>query len=114
MSNTDTIKFLKEARALITNPKNWTSGSYARNAKGEGTDPDSSEAVCWCGAGAIFKVTDGYASIGPNRNAPKAWAAFASFNDFTKTTIPNINDALGHDAILKAFDNTIEYLESQI
>lgn len=33
--------------------KGWTQGEMARNAKGDGVEPESKEAVCFCVVGAL-------------------------------------------------------------
>lgn len=55
------VDILKTARELLSDPKRWTKGSFARmeGKKGEtgATVPAlSDKAVCWCAEGAIQKA----------------------------------------------------------
>ena len=44
---------IDDAIALIAQPEQWTTGSYARDAAGKPTDPENQEAVQYCAIGAL-------------------------------------------------------------
>lgn len=46
-------EILNEAYKLLSRPKGWCKGSYAKNVAGELTYPQSPYAVSFCSAGAI-------------------------------------------------------------
>lgn len=57
-------KYSKEAIATAINntadfikehPEKWESGQLATDASGQGVDPQSDKAVCWCALGRIVK-----------------------------------------------------------
>jgi hypothetical protein len=48
------VDLLRDARARLSDPKKWTAGEYARDSAGRDTDPSSTDAVSWCGQGAIY------------------------------------------------------------
>jgi hypothetical protein len=45
---------------LLDTPEKWTKGAFARDSKGDSIDPRSSEAVCWCIEGALYKCYTDY------------------------------------------------------
>lgn len=105
-----TADLLREARDLIADPKCWTQGELARDAGGSPCDPDAPEAVCWCAAGAIFKVEG--AGVGEALQAFRASMREYGF------LIPCLNDGFDriddlspHQAILRVFDETIQRAE---
>ena len=51
------IETLQGMRDLLTEPVHWTTGSRARNARGEYVAPSHQNAVCWCIVGAYQKVS---------------------------------------------------------
>jgi hypothetical protein len=52
-----TVVLLKKARGLIENPANWVQGVNARNAEGKTVNSISSDATCFCAAGALLNAT---------------------------------------------------------
>jgi len=45
-------------RDVLTGPKRWTRGAYARNWYGMPVGPESHNAECWCISGAARRVCD--------------------------------------------------------
>ena len=58
------LKVLREARALIAKPENWTQGALARNKTNERCDPHDKDACQWCASGAIHRVAARRISLG--------------------------------------------------
>ena len=99
---------LRAARARIEDPKNWTTGQFARNAKGDPVSCYSRKAVCWCAIGAVSaERPDNY-----GRDA-LGFLYMASADLFKQEDISIINDSLGHDAVLRAFDAAIAAAEAE-
>jgi len=47
---------LIKAKKLISDPKKWTQGWYAKNNHGQYTWPAHEDAVCFCSIGAVIKI----------------------------------------------------------
>lgn len=96
-----TVEVLVKARELLSDPKRWAKGAYAKTAAGLGVNARSPQAVCYCSSGALYHfddLTDGF---------PLAW------NTLTMVvggSIPAWNDApeRAHAEILDAFSRAIE------
>lgn len=52
------VEILKATKELLSDPKRWTIGKYARNSFYTETSPLSPDAVCFCLSGAIAKVAN--------------------------------------------------------
>lgn len=50
------LNLLTGMRELLSDPKKWTKGAYARNCQGYGVPFKSEEAVCFCLQGAAMKI----------------------------------------------------------
>src|SRR5438132_8158865 len=79
-----TTMVLKKARALIV--RGWTQGWFARNSKGEHTNPCAKDAVEWCLSGAIIKATPYSCDTNPFRTIR------SSFRDRKPRSLPRWND----------------------
>jgi hypothetical protein len=106
---------LIKARALIADPERWTQHALARDAHGlshpsahpqgnnifwEGLQGNDPQACAWCAIGALQHVKPS------SLKALKllAIAADALYN----THIANVNDELGHTAVLAIYDHAIK------
>lgn len=104
-----TVKtILREARALIEDPARWTQGASARTADGRETFAACPDAVQWCAAGAVRKVSDFPGSA----NHARANALLGAQARAIGHTTPAVNDALGHTAVLQMFDAAIAAAEA--
>lgn len=56
---TTPVEVLDRTIALLSDPANWTTDYFARNAKGQDVDVRSPDATCFCIMGAIERVTRG-------------------------------------------------------
>lgn len=52
------VETLEKARDLIAQEGKWTQGWFARAANGDAVIAECDDAVCFCMAGAIKRVTD--------------------------------------------------------
>jgi len=96
----DVVATLTAARELLSDPVRWTKGRMARDAAGERAYSRSPEAVCWCAAGALNKVSSawGVQEAQGILFASVSGKGIAAFNDDPTTT---------HADILAAFDRAI-------
>jgi hypothetical protein len=100
------LDILKAARNLITDPKNWTKGTSARNKYGRKVTPWCSEAVCWCSMGAIAKAA----------NFPIENKEYSAAHEYLRVVmnsdVARFNDERTHRDVLNAFDTAINELEN--
>ena len=87
---------LAAARELISDKNRWCQGSEAEDAAGRWILPSHLNAVRWCALGAVEKVSD----------ISRALDIFADTMD-----VININDDMGHEAILAYLDARIEEMQ---
>lgn len=97
-----TADILREARKLIERPEAWTQGVWARNAAGAEVEESSSDAVCWCSVGAIFRVA-------PRQNYDVIRALAALTGGMSPIAF---NDTHTHAEVLAALDKAIALAES--
>ena len=100
----DVLTTLKEARILLSTPKAWTINCLARNAREQAVSPEDETSVCWCAAGALYKVNPGLDG-----------AALAAWNVLDRTafeihglSVATFNDAQKSvEPVLELFDRAI-------
>lgn len=86
------------ARALITNPAHWTQRADARTVEGLSVHPSDPRAVCYCGIGACERIAAG------NTLRELKYVADQIYG----LSIVDVNDTIGHTAVLRMFDRAIE------
>lgn len=98
---TTAIEILVAARELLSDEKRWTKEYYARDAAGEGVNPSSKRAVCWCLVGAMRKSPIGklHQEVGLDLIHSVVDGHIAGFNDDPNTT---------HADVLRVLDAAIE------
>ena len=112
MTTEEQIKILKQIKEYFSNPRNWTQGAVARNAKGERVIPSNPNAVCYCLIGAIEKFI-------PPKDAPN-FIKQNQIKDFISTVSFNlsgfcpvlVNDDLGYDSVMQLLDESVLFLET--
>lgn len=97
----ETIEALRQARELITPEDRFCRGQYAKTEHGTPASPTMSNAYRFCGLGAVRKVTGTY------RDHAAVEALKAAASDLYDMDVADVNDEIGHDAILKVFDKAI-------
>ena len=115
---TTTKGYLTAARAKIADKSNWTKHVLARDANGNdkpsdhplannkfwgGLDGRYPQACQWCAMGAVQAVTP--VEHEQDANTALSIAARQLHNGYS---IPEVNDELGHAAVLACFDKAIE------
>lgn len=99
---------LKDARALISDPKHWTRRVEARSGRKK-VEPWAPEANRWCSLGAMYRVGNDV-RLGNYREWHKASVAL---NDAMGGWIGLFNDHHTHAEVLAAFDVAITELRSR-
>jgi hypothetical protein len=100
MSERPIFELLEAARDRIMPIESWTTGTWARNADGCPCWPTSAAAVCWCARGSVY-AEHGYASAGGLALLDQA------ARELYDLSSPEVNDALGHAAVLRIYDRAI-------
>lgn len=75
----ETVKILRAARDLISDPKKWTQGAYARDANGDLCRCEGPEAASWCAFGVLWGRQD--ATYYLVMCLPDSYKTVAAFND---------------------------------
>lgn len=107
MDELNELEILKGARELITPPIKHCKGQYARTETGLATGVFMSNAFQFCGLGAIRKVA--------GSESRRKYIAQSLFDDagrkLYQMDVADVNDKLGHHAVLACFDKAINELE---
>jgi hypothetical protein len=102
------VEILRAAREKISNPEHWTTQDFAKDSSGMPVRWSSDRAVCWCALGAI------------RASAPSVLEAFSAEDVLDKAVrfvspatdgVPELNDQVGHAAVMQAFDTAIAKAE---
>lgn len=101
----EVLRVLRDAKELIRDARHWTNRATARDQIGHIVSPDAPNAVCWCADGAIYRVSGGRWVI---YNTAGCALSEATEELFNTDDYFFVNDKLGHNAILRAFDRAIE------
>lgn len=95
---------LRAAQALISTHEKWTKHYGARDQAGANVDVDSRDAVCWCMAGAVYRITKKFDS--PAAICLRAVVGPISvWNDAPSRT---------HVEVMGAFERAIAFAESEV
>jgi hypothetical protein len=96
---------LQKARELISDPKRWTQGAFARDGKGRSAS--IARGVCFCSIGAIASVA-GTNLVRPVPDAILKLAGFRSHAEWAR-----FNDSHSHSEVLARFDRALEKAASE-
>lgn len=121
------VKILQNARGLITHPKMWTTGTYCRDDEGRASgDKHFTKATCFCALGAFnettFRDEDLNSLLLLSRERQSAIdALYSSAKNLASTderfivnhdnAIAFVNDTMGHEHVLRMYDEAILNLE---
>ena len=105
------VEILTAARAMLAERVRWTQGEMARDAYGSPIDAEADGAVCFCAWGAFTRASLGWEDTPAERQADNAMyaAAVALFQYYPS----QVNDQLGHAAVLRMYDRAIELAEGR-
>lgn len=105
----DVTQVLIEAKALISNPKNWTTNYFAKDDEGFDCDPSKKAACQWCAMGAVYHIVGKFSYL----EAKEEWKLLAAASDsLYRSTVVAVNDNLGHAPIMRVYDKAIELSRS--
>ena len=108
-SITERIKVLKDARTLLSDPKNWTRDEFARDYTAKPTLVNSESAVCFCTMGAVERVSNVSRAGDVIRDLYQTLICDPYFSGYSN--IAQFNDRTSHTKVLELFDKTIVRLE---
>ncbi len=98
---------LQAARDLITDPKAWIKGDYARSEQGLTLySPSHPDAACFCAIGALARASG--MSAGQVEQSDLAAALNLAMGRIPQASVANLNDSSTHEEILAIFDRAIE------
>jgi hypothetical protein len=96
------IAIIRRAREIISDPKRWTQGTYARDKDGAAIHPYDDSATCWCALGALAR-----AAIELNAQPGDGSAATDRLINCSQRFVGSVNDHDGHAAVLSLFDKAL-------
>ncbi len=109
------VQLLCDARALISDPAHWTTGSAARDVSGAHVPSCSVNATCWCALGALVRAMPAETDMGRGvlhsvshrgfRRAERCLMTVAA--RLYHQSLTSVNDHCGHDAVLRVFEFAI-------
>jgi hypothetical protein len=124
MTTLTTLEILTQARALLVDPARWTQHALARDANGDDkpishpySDNPYWDGICgydttacsWCALGALEKVTNESLNTASNTVPhPALRALHRAAEQLYSLGTPEVNDTLGHDAVLAVYDLAIK------
>jgi hypothetical protein len=106
-----TAELLREARAVIADPKRWTKGCTARDENGRPAIPGGTRAVSFCAIGAVVSVCTAYpVALHPARNLMAHYLdrAACQLSGDDEMSTEGFNDDNDHDDVMAMFDLAIE------
>lgn len=111
------LALLKQARAYIESPDNWTKGAFWRNAEGEVCDLSYSCKFCIIGAAMKAREDLGLSTLDTRYNARLQDALDSKLGAFeVEALVPEWNDLdeTSHADVMDLFDRVIRTLEAEI
>lgn len=102
------LELLKAARALISDPKAWIQGFYAKAADGDIAIAFDDNAVCFCAVGAVIHFQGDWQA-----SAEALLDVEAGRFDSTCCSMIDFNDKHTHAEVLAVFDATIDREEKR-
>jgi hypothetical protein len=106
------VRILKDARARIADPAQWTTGGLARTNTGTLCSVDDPAAVCFCAMGALLRACS---LAGENEAGNRGlWAVAEDVLDrVSGGYYVYINETRGHQAVLDLYDRAIALAEKE-
>jgi hypothetical protein len=97
------LEVLTDARALISDPKHWAQGWFARDMLGGAVDARSPSAECFCALGALGRAMGRHFMDVTGHPAVEILRSVLPIQDISR-----FNDTHSHGEILDAFDRAID------
>ena len=115
----ETIDLLKSMRALLSDEKAWTKGTYVKDSVGMRVSWHSPWATCWCLEGAMYKFLDernttGHAILSVDAPTRRIWNDIV--HAFPNKDLVHWNDApeRTHAEVMQALDTIIGDMPGRI
>lgn len=110
MSNLN-LEILKFARGLIADENRWCQGNSAKDQYGVAAHPCDPSAVQWCAMGAIQVATK---NLEPWIIVENLELIKKKSDELFNMGFVNVNDRLGHEAVMQIFDKVILELREKV
>lgn len=104
------LQLLKNIKALILHPANWTQGRFARDIDGISVSYTALSAICWCLTGALIRVCFGISN--PYTMYFLSNLLISSSKSLYDKNLVQVNDGLGHKEVLLVLDHAIAKLST--
>ena len=103
--NSETLKVLEKARALIADEAHWCRGAFAVDEHGNKVGALEAAACAWCASGATIRASN--ASEAGHRARVQLAMQIGS------PSVANFNDIHSHAEVLALFDRVIARLREE-
>jgi hypothetical protein len=110
------LELLTKSRNRIASRDNWCTGTAAKTAHGTPCSTTQQTAVRFCALGALWSFDRVSADESAKASIIAAEKALrrASIDLFNEKSVVDVNDQLGHEAVLKVYDRAIQEVEAAI
>lgn len=110
----NTVKILKDARALIADEKNWMRGEYFGTQSGGILCAGDPEADCFCSIGAIAHATKQQNIYDVEQSKAVKLLLNCIEDEQTFYSVAAFNDAHEHADVIALFDRAIARAEREV
>lgn len=107
------IEILEKAKTLIEDKSRWTTKAFARDRQGKICFYYSPEACQWCAEGAIGKAFTEVDFKDRQERLKVSDLIYDVYNVAYQDMWVEVNDDLGHEAVMKLFDDEIERIKHE-
>lgn len=97
----EVIELLEKTYELLSDPKRWIKGDFARDKTGHTVGFHAPEATCWCLVGAIYKIA------GNDRNIQGSALTILEAN-CPYFSLITLNDKSTHEEVMEFLKATID------
>lgn len=110
--DTDIVRILRSAKRMISDPRHWTCGEYARTARGNPIGVECAAAVSFCSIGALALASG--LSVKAAEDSPACGFLDAAAKEKNYCWVHSLNDGGGHEMAMAMFDRAIELAHSVV
>lgn len=99
---------LIDAKALIANPANWTTGAAATTKDNEQVTIEHKDAVCFCTLGAVSRAIHNTGAVSAPLYRQSYDLLYSAVQKRVKfTSVASYNDGHTHQEVMELFDEAI-------
>lgn len=106
-------ELLVEAKSLIEDPKNWTTGWFAKQEDGSIADSCDKYAVCFCSLGALERVYGVHTDNDQEGIGEAMYQARCALDSVMHSDVPGYNDGHTHAEVMSKWDEAIELVRTE-